>query len=108
MFLGHYGLAFAAKKVAPRTCLGWLLAATATLDLLWPVFLLLGLEHVRIVPGLMRMSPLDLYDYPITHSLVGALGWSVLVGGIYFALRRDRTGALVIGALVMSHWVLDA
>ena len=108
MFLGHYGVAFAAKRIAPRACLGWLLAATATLDLVWPIFLLLGVEHVRIAPGITLMTPLDFYDYPITHSLLGALGWSVLVGGLYFGVNRDRVGAVVIAALVTSHWVLDA
>jgi hypothetical protein len=108
MFLGHYGVAFAAKKLAPRTCLGWFLAATAAIDLLWPVFLLLGLEHVRIAPGITVLTPLDFYDYPITHSLVGAIGWSIVFAALYFAFNRDQRGALVVGVLVTSHWVLDA
>jgi len=108
MFLGHYGLAFAAKRLSPRTCLGWFLAATVTLDLLWPVFLLLGLEHVRIAPGITVMTPFDFYDYPITHSLVGALGWSIALAALYSAFNRDRGGGLIVGALVTSHWVLDA
>jgi hypothetical protein len=108
MFLGHYGVAFAAKRVVPSTCLGWLLAATAALDLIWPLFLLLGLEHVRIAPGDTTVTPLDFYDYPLTHSLVAALGSSVLVAAVYYGVRRDRRGGVVIGALVLSHWVLDA
>ncbi len=107
MFLGHYGVAFAAKRVAPRTSLGVLVLAGEWLDHVWPVLVLLGVEHVRIVPGLMAANPLDFYDYPWSHGLVTALGWSLLVGGAYFLLRRYGRGGLVVGALVLSHWVLD-
>ena len=83
MFIGHFGVGLAAKKLAPRTSLGALFFAAQFLDLLWPILLLLGLEHVRIAPGITRMSPFDFYDYPISHSLVTAAGWSVLVGAGY-------------------------
>ncbi|HEX5819723.1 MAG TPA: hypothetical protein VFY20_12630 [Gemmatimonadales bacterium] len=108
MFLGHYGLALAAARVAPRTSLGTLIFAAQFLDLLWPVLLLLGLEQVRIVPGLMAMSDLDFVSYPISHSLVTTLGWAALIGGAAFLLVRDRRAAGVLGALVASHWLLDA
>ncbi len=107
MVLGHYGVALAAKRLAPRACLGWLLAAAVAVDLIWPVFLLLGLEHVRIWPGLMAANPLDFYDYPITHSLATGVGWGLLAAGLYFALNRDALGARVIAWLVVSHWFLD-
>jgi LexA-binding, inner membrane-associated putative hydrolase len=107
MFLGHYGVAFAAKRVAPQTSLGWLAFAAQFLDELWPILLLAGVEHVRIVPGLMAASPLDFVSYPISHSLLTTLVWGVAVGGAYFALRRDRRGATVLGLAVLSHWFLD-
>jgi len=72
------------------------------------MFLLLGLEHVRITPGITVMTPLDFYDYPVTHSLVGAMAWSLVLGALYFAFNKDWRGAAVVGALVTSHWVLDA
>jgi hypothetical protein len=53
MLLGHYGIAFSAKRVAPRTSLGTLFFAAQLLDELWPLLLLLGLEQVRVVPGLI-------------------------------------------------------
>ena len=108
MFLGHYGLALAAKRIAPRTSLGSLILAAQFLDLLWPVLLLLGLEKVRIVPGLMAMSDLDFVSIPISHSFVTTLGWATLIGGATWVLRGDRRAALVLGALVASHWLLDA
>ncbi|HJP60450.1 MAG TPA: hypothetical protein VJ865_10635 [Gemmatimonadaceae bacterium] len=107
MFLGHYGIAFAAKRVAPRTSLGALVFAGQFLDELWPVLLLLGVEHVRIAPGLMAASPLDFTSYPYSHSLLMALIWGVIVGALYFAFRKYGRGAWVVGALVVSHWFLD-
>lgn len=107
MILGHYGLALAAKRVAPRTSLGTLVLAAQLLDELWPIFLLLGLEHVRIVPGLMAASPLDFFYYPYSHSLLAAIVWAAVFGGIYFAVRRYGRGAWVVGAAVVSHWLLD-
>jgi hypothetical protein len=107
MFLGHYGISFAAKRVAPRTSLGALTFAGEFLDELWPILLLLGMEHVRIVPGLMAMNPLDFTDYPISHSLAMAIVWGILIGGAYFVSKRYGRGAWVLAALVVSHWFLD-
>jgi hypothetical protein len=108
MFIGHIAVGLAAKRLAPKTSLGMLLVSVQCLDLVWPVLLLLGLEHVRIDPGNTVVTPLDFYDYPITHSLLGAAAWSVLLGSLYWVARRDRRAALVIGAGVLSHWILDA
>jgi len=107
MFLGHYGVAFAAKRVTPRTSLGALTFAAQFLDELWPILLLLGVEQVRIVPGLMAANPLDFVYYPYSHSLLMAIIWGILVGGAYFLLRRYGRGAWIMGALVVSHWFLD-
>ena len=107
MFLGHYAVALAAKRAAPRTSLGTLILAAQFLDELWPLLLLAGLEHVRIVPGLMAANSLDFAHYPISHSLVTAAGWGLLLGGLYYAARRYRTGAWVVGGAVVSHWLLD-
>jgi hypothetical protein len=107
MFLGHFGVALAAKKVAPKASLGTLVFAAQFADLLWPVLLLAGFEQVRIVPGLMAASPFDFTSYPISHSLVAQLGWGAILGIAYFLLKRDGRTALIIGSLVPTHWVLD-
>jgi hypothetical protein len=107
MFIGHYAVALAAKKAAPKTSLGTLFLSAQFLDLLWPLFLLLGLEHVRIDPGNTAFTPLDFYDYPITHSLVAVIGWSLAFGLIYFFRRHYTTGAWILGLGVFSHWLLD-
>jgi len=107
MFIGHFGVALAGKRVAPRTSLGFLVFAAAFLDLIWPIFLLLGLEHVRVVPGITKVQPFDFYDYPFSHSLTMVLRWALAVSLIYFLVRRYVRGAWVLGTLVVSHWVLD-
>jgi membrane-bound metal-dependent hydrolase YbcI (DUF457 family) len=107
LFIGHYALAFAAKRAAPRTSLGALAFAAQFLDELWPILLLSGVEQVRIVPGLMAASPLDFTYYPFSHSLLMAIVWGVLVGGIYYLIRRYGRGAWMLTILVVSHWFLD-
>lgn len=107
MFIGHFGVALAAKRLSPRTSLGLFVFAAEFLDLLWPIFLLLGLEHVRVVPGITKVQPFDFYDYPFSHSLTMVLRWALAVGLIYFLIRRYARAAWVLAALVVSHWVLD-
>jgi hypothetical protein len=112
MFVGHEAIGLAGRAKVPSISLGTWMLAVQFLDLLWPIFLLLGWEHVRIAPGITKLSPLDLYDYPISHSLVGALGWSVVFGAGYMIWGKSERalrsrGALLLGAGVFSHWLLD-
>jgi hypothetical protein len=107
MFIGHFGVAFGSKKIVPSVSLGTLILAAQLLDLIWPILLLLGVEHVRIDPGNTAFTPLDFYDYPITHSLLLVLIWSLLFGGVYYGLKRRWKGAVLVGCAVLSHWVLD-
>lgn len=107
MFIGHFAVGFAAKKFAPRTSLALLLAAPLFSDLLWPIFLLVGVERVRIDPGNTRFTPLDLEYYPWSHSLLMCLVWAALFSAMYFLMSRYRAGAIAIAVGVISHWVLD-
>ena len=79
MFLGHFAVGFASKRLAPRVSLGVLMADLTLLDLLWPVFLAAGWEQVRIDPGNAAVTPLDFVSYPMSHSLLTACGWGVLL-----------------------------
>ncbi len=127
MFIGHFALGYAAKRWAPRLSLAVLFAAALFADLLWPVLVALGIEHVRIAPGITAFTPLEFISYPYSHSLLtltilGALfGWlvsmfahrpSTVAGGASERPVRQAIGpvapTLVILALVVSHWVLDA
>jgi hypothetical protein len=111
MFVGHYGPSFAGKALdrENRIPLWLLFLAVQFVDILWGIFVLLGIEKARIVPGITASSPLDLYYMPYTHSLVGALGWSLfgfVVCQMVPKLRGQRTG-LIVAAAIFSHWVLD-
>ena len=107
MFVGHFGVGLAAKALAPRVSLGSLFLAAQLIDLLWPTLLLLGIERVRIAPGITAVTPLDFEHYPFTHSLAAVLLWGFLFGLAYLGLKRYPRGAIVLGALVVSHWLLD-
>ena len=109
MFVGHYGVGFAIKKSDPDVPLWVLFIAVQFLDVLWAPFVLLGIEKVRIVPGITASSPLDLYYMPYTHSLPGALALSAFAFALYRLLRPHggTRAAVLVGAAVFSHWILD-
>ena len=107
MFIGHYSIGLASKKFAPRTSMGALIAAPILLDLLWPIFLLVGWEHVSISPNNNPFLRLQFDSYPISHGLVAVIGWATLFASIYFGFTRYLAGAIVIWIGVASHWLLD-
>ncbi len=107
MFIGHFAAGLAAKKIDNRPSLGTMFIATQFIDLLWPLLLLFGLEKVQIDPGNTAFTPLDFIYYPFSHGFVSVLIWSLLFGGIYYGIKKNGKGALLLGGLVMSHWILD-
>jgi membrane-bound metal-dependent hydrolase YbcI (DUF457 family) len=107
LFIGHYAVALAAKRAAPRTSLATLFAAAQLIDLAWPLLLLAGLERVRIAPGITAFTPLDFESYPWTHSLLMVAVWAAAFALVYRSRTGYARGALVLGALVLSHWLLD-
>jgi hypothetical protein len=113
MFVGHFGIALPGRALAPDSkagkspSLGTFVLAAQFLDLVWPLFILAGVEHVGVAPGITAVTPLDFEDYPWSHSLVMSGAWAIAVGGCWFALRRRAAPALLLGAVVVSHWVLD-
>lgn len=107
MFIGHFAFGLAAKKAAPELSLGTLFFSVQLLDLLWPTFLLLGMEKVEISPGITAVTPLNFTSYPISHSLIMALVWGILAGGIYYLVTKHLRAAVVIFLCVISHWFLD-
>jgi len=107
MFIGHFAAGLAAKRLAPRTSLGTLLAAAQLLDLVWPALVLAGVERVRIAPGDTAFTPLAFEHYPWTHSLLMVAAWALAFALAYRARTGYGRGAAVVGGLVLSHWVLD-
>lgn len=107
MYIGHYALPFAARGRAPKVPLALLWFASVWPDFLWLLLLALGLERAAIQPGITVVNALDLQHYPVSHGLLENAGWSLLFAGGWYAWKRDRGGALWLGGLVLSHWVLD-
>jgi hypothetical protein len=110
MFVGHYAVAFAARAVKPAVPLGVLFVAVQVIDFAWAGFVLAGIEKVRITPGFLEASDLDLYHIPFSHSLVAGIVWAAAGGALYAALRRggDALAAgAIVAAAVFSHWLLD-
>jgi len=107
MFIGHFALAFATKRVEPSVSLGTYFAAAQLPDVLWPCFLLAGVEHVTIAPGSTAFTPLRFDSYPVSHSLLTVIGWGALMGGLHWWRKRRLRAAVTIALLVVSHWVLD-
>jgi hypothetical protein len=113
MFIGHFALGFAAKRLVPQVQLAALFGAAQLADLLWPVLLATGIEQVRIDPGNTASTPLDFVSYPYSHSLVTLIVWGIVFG---YAMSSSASSASppqkktvfwVILALVVSHWLLD-
>ena len=107
MFIGHFGAGFAGKKFSTAASLGTYFMAAQWVDLIWPILVLLGIEKVAIEPGISSVTPLDFTYYPFTHSLFGVLIWALLFGIVYFLIKKKSRAAIILGLLVLSHWVLD-
>jgi membrane-bound metal-dependent hydrolase YbcI (DUF457 family) len=108
LFVGHYGVSFVAKAYRREIPLWLLFVAVQLIDVFWAIFVLFGIERVRIVPGYTASSPLDLYYMPYTHSLLGAALWSIAFGALcVFIYRWNRAAGVIAGLAVFSHWVLD-
>lgn len=107
MFIGHFAPAMLAARHKAAPSLPVLFIAAQLVD--WAFFglLLTGVEKMRMTPGISAMNPLDLYHMPYTHSLLGALMFAILFGGLIALVTRNRTAALIAGAVVLSHWFLD-
>ena len=94
MIIGHLGVAFGARARWPRLSVYWLLVATMAPDLLRGALLAAGMSR----------------GYATRYSHV--LPWSALLalalGGVAFAVSRNRHVALITVIVVLSHIVLDA
>ncbi|MEO5903087.1 MAG: metal-dependent hydrolase [Gemmatimonadaceae bacterium] len=106
MFIGHFAVGMAGKRVATRVSLPVLFLAAQFADTLWPILVAAGIETVRIVPG-DRNIPFEFVSYPWSHSLLMLIVWGVLFGLVYRAYTGDGRGGILVGGLVVSHWVLD-
>jgi hypothetical protein len=108
VFIGHFALGLASKRLAPRVSLGALFLACQFADLLWPLLVLAGAEWFTVLPGITAVTPLDFQHYPWSHSLLTLAVWGALLGVAHRAVTGSDWGtAFVLAGLVASHWVLD-
>ncbi|GAA4037560.1 hypothetical protein [Parerythrobacter jejuensis] len=108
MFIGHWAPAFLAAAATPRAPkLGTLFIAGQLVDWGFFAFAIVGVENMRIEPGATVMNPMDLYDMPYTHSLLGGAVWALAFAAILFLWRRDLVTAAIGGVVVISHWFID-
>ena len=107
MFIGHFGVGLLAKRKESQPSLAMMFVAVQLLDLLWPIFVLFGLESLEIDPGNTKLTHLDFTYYPYSHSLLMALFGRALMGVIYFIFTKNMRGSVLLGGLVISHWILD-
>ena len=110
MFLSHFAVGLAAKRIAPAVSLGTMILACQFADIIWPNLVLMGIEQLAIAPGITAVTPLDFISYPYSHSLVALVLWGVVLAAIYRLLRGQSAttlSLLVIAGVVLSHWFLD-
>lgn len=96
--IAHLGVGLAAKRVAPRVPTWALVVAAWTIDLVFGVFVVLGMEKLP-GPGVAGA--------PYSHGLLMAAVWSALGGVAWGLATKDRRGGLLIGGVIFSHWVVD-
>jgi hypothetical protein len=87
--------------------LGWFIAGVTLLDLIWPILVLAGVEHVRIEQGATAFTPLVFESYPWSHSLLMSVVWGLVLVGIARAAKVPASASLLLIVMVVSHWVLD-
>ncbi len=108
MFLGHFAASLAASRAEPRLCLGTAFLGGQLPDAIWPYLLLAGVERVAIAPGDTAVTPLRFESYPWSHSLLMVAVWALVAALVYRGRGGTPRAALLLGALVVSHWLLDA
>ena len=107
MFIGHFAPSFVAATLPKAPKLATLFVAAQLVDIAFFAFVPLGVEAMRVSPGTSAMNPMDLYDLPYTHSLLGAAAWGLAFAVLLRLWLGNWTAGLIGGAVVMSHWFLD-
>ncbi len=107
MIVGHLAVSLSAKVAEPRAPLAALVAASFGLDLVWPFLVLAGVEMVSVAPGNTAFTPLAFEHYPWSHSLLMAGIWGGVAGAVMYGVSKSSRVALLVGTVVLSHWILD-
>src|SRR5687768_2891706 len=106
MLAGHFALAAVVKARQPQVPLWALMLGTQLLDVIFVGLYAAGIESFRSVDGGQAGYGELIITADYTHSLVGALGIS-LVAALVTMIAWGRRNGIIIGAVVFSHWILD-
>lgn len=107
MFIGHWAPAMVAATRKDAPSLPVLFIAAQLVDWAFFLFVIFGIEAMRMTPGISAMNPLDLYHMPYTHSLLGSAAWAAGFGALVYVFMRNRAAAIIGALVVLSHWFLD-
>ncbi len=112
MFVGHYAVSLALKRVDKNVSLGMLFLAVQFVDILFFPFVLMGIERFNLVENYTESTHFELVFMPYTHSLFASLLWAAAVYIVFrFLLLKKAVNknklAIVMGVAVLSHWLLD-
>jgi membrane-bound metal-dependent hydrolase YbcI (DUF457 family) len=106
MIAGHFGFAAMVKSRERRTPLWALMLATVWLDIVFVPLFSTHIETIEFVPGKHGGYGAAIIHANYTHSLLGALVLSAILGAA-FLWRWDRRSCVVVALVAFSHWVLD-
>ena len=107
MFIGHFAVGMLSKRSDELPSLAMMFLAVQLLDLVWPILVLLGVESLSIDPNNTKLTHLSFDFYPYSQSLLAAVVWGLLLGIVYFLVTKNKKGSMILGLLVISHWILD-
>jgi hypothetical protein len=105
MLVGHFAISLLGKRIDPKISVGTLMLAAMLPDVLWCLFMIAGLEQIRVNAG--STFKLEAIEIAYSHSLLTGAIWGGLLALSYFWRQSNRRGAWLVLAAVLSHWVLD-
>jgi hypothetical protein len=103
MYAGHFAAALAIKAKEPRAPSWALLLGVGFLDVLFGIFVMLGIEKVTMTPHVGHGFTLDFIDW--SHSLAMSLFWAALFCAVFW--RRGTAVVFAVAIAVFSHFLLD-
>ncbi|WP_332310968.1 hypothetical protein [Novosphingopyxis sp. YJ-S2-01] len=81
--------------------------AAQFVDYLFAIFLLMDVEHMRFLEGATKLVPFDLYDMPLSHSLLGTIIAALFFAVPVYVYHRKMRPAILAGVVVLTHWFID-
>lgn len=106
MIAGHFGFAAMVKSRQRDVPLWALMLATVWLDIVFVPLFLAGIETIVPAPGTHGGYGAGIIHANYTHSLLGAIVLSAMLGAAC-GVRWGRRSGIVVALVAFSHWLLD-